>query len=124
MDKKNFLGVLKGAIQNQEGKLIESTDENVLKLIKSFEKGINETKEGLLKLGQDVTKQISELEYLKPYMPEMMSEDEITLIVKEIISRDGINKNIGYLMSTFNKEQRGKSFDNKMVSKIINEELA
>ena len=41
MDKKNFLGVLKGAIQAQEGRMIDSTDENVLKVIKAMEKGIH-----------------------------------------------------------------------------------
>lgn len=124
MEKKNFLGVLKGAIQTQEGKQIESTDENVLKVIKAMEKGLNETVEGKSKMGMDVSKQTLELSYLKVYMPEMMSEDEIRSIVKEMLSREGINKNQGFLMGIFNKEQKGKGFDNKAVSKIIVEELA
>ena len=123
-EKKNFLGVLKGAIQTQEGKLIESSDENVLKVVKSFEKGINETIEAKKKLGQEVTEQLAELTYLKPYLPTLMSEDEIRSIVKEILSREGINKNQGFLMGTFNKEQKGKAFDNKAVSQIIQTELS
>jgi uncharacterized protein YqeY len=124
MEKKNFLGVLKGAIQTQEGKQIESTDENVLKVIKALEKGIVETIESKIKIGQDPSKSELELSYLKPYMPTLMNEDEIRSIVKEIVSREGINKNQGFLMGMFNKEQKGKAFDNKAVSKIINEELA
>ena len=124
MEKKNFLGVLKGALQTQEGKQIESTDENVLKVIKSFEKGINETIEGKIKLQLDIEEQKLELSYLQPYLPTLMGEDEIRLIVKEIVSREDINKNQGFLMGLFNKEQKGKAFDNKTVSKIINEELA
>jgi len=124
MEKKNFLGVLKGAIQTQEGKQIESTDENVLKVIKALENGIVETIESKIKIGQDTIKSELELSYLKPYMPTLMSEDEIRSIVKEIVSREGINKNQGFLMGLFNKEQKGKAFDNKSVSKIINEELA
>jgi len=124
MEKKNFLGVLKGAIQTQEGKQIESTDENVLKVIKAFEKGITETIEGKKKIGQDPIKEETELSFLQPYLPTIMKEDEVRSIVKEIVSREGINKNQGFLMGTFNKEQKGKAFDNKMVSKIINEELA
>jgi uncharacterized protein YqeY len=124
MEKKNFLGVLKGAIQTQEGKQIESTDENVLKVIKALENGIVETIESKIKIGQDTIKSELELSYLKPYMPTLMSEDEIRSIVKEIVSREGINKNQGFLMGMFNKEQKGKAFDNKAVSKIINEELA
>jgi uncharacterized protein YqeY len=64
------------------------------------------------------------LSFLQPYLPTLMNEDEVRSIVKEIVSREGINKNQGFLMGTFNKEQKGKAFDNKMVSKIINEELA
>ncbi|MEI6880371.1 MAG: GatB/YqeY domain-containing protein [Bacteroidota bacterium] len=124
MEKKNFLGVLKGALQTQEGKQIESTDENVLKVIKSFEKGINETIEGKIKLQLDIEEQKLELSYLQPYLPTLMGEDEIRLIVKEIVSREDINKNQGFLMGLFNKEQKGKAFDNKTVSKIINKELA
>jgi uncharacterized protein YqeY len=124
MEKKNFLGVLKGAIQTQEGKMIESTDENVMKIIKAFEKGIKETLEGKTKLGEDTEQQKNELFFLQDYLPTLMSEDEVRGIVKEILSRDGINRNQGFLMGTFNKEQNGKGFDNKSVSKIIMEELA
>lgn len=123
MEKKNFLGVLKGAIQTQEGKQIESTDENVLKVIKAFEKGINETIESKTKIGEDVSQQLTEKKYLEVYMPTLMSEDEIRGVVKEFLSRDGVNKNQGFLMGLFNKEQKGKGFDNKTVSKIISEEL-
>lgn len=123
MDKKNFLGTLKGAIQTQEAKLIESSDENILKLIKAFEKGINETIEAKKKLNEDYTKSQEELNYLSPYLPTLMSDSEIREIVLEIINRDGVNKNQGFLMGLFNKEQKGKSFDNKLVSKIINEAL-
>jgi len=123
MDRKNFLGVLKGAIQTQEGKQIESTDENVLKAIKSMEKGINETIEAMTKLNQNVDVQTTELSYLKPYLPTLMSEDEVKSIVTELVSRDGITKNLGFLMGLFNKEQKGNAFDNKMVSRLINEAL-
>jgi uncharacterized protein YqeY len=123
MEKKNFLGVLKGAIQTQEGKQIESTDENVLKVIKAFEKGINETIESKTKIGEDVSQQLVEKKYLEVYLPILMSDDEIRSIVKEFLSREGITKNQGFLMGLFNKEQKGKGFDNKTVSKIITEEL-
>ena len=123
MEKKNFLGVLKGAIQTQEGKNIQSTDENVLKVIKSLEKGINETIESLKKEGSDTSTQEKELSYLKPYLPTLMSEDEIRSIVNEIIARAPV-KNIGVLMGTFNKENQGKAFDNKIVSNIIKEAIA
>ena len=122
MLKKNFLGVLKGAIQTQEGKMIESTDENVLKVIKSMEKGVTESIEGRKLMDLDITEQLCELTYIRTYQPPMMSEDEIRVIVKEIIVNT-TNKNLGYIMGVFNKEKRDKSFDNKIVSNIIKEEL-
>ena len=123
MTKKNFLGVLKGAIQTQEGKSIESTDENVLKVIKSMEKGVNETIVDRKTEGMDVSEQEAELSYLKPYIPTPMSEDVIREKVRLIII-EAPNKNIGTLMGMFNKQNAGQPFDNKIVSNIIKEELA
>jgi len=123
MEKKNFLGVLKGAIQTQEGKNIESTDENVLKVIKSLEKGINENIEGRKTTGLDVSEQELELSYIKPYQPELMSEEVIREKVRLIIFEIG-KSNLGLLMGTFNKQNNGLAFDNKIVSNIFKEELA
>ena len=123
MKKKNFLGVLKGAIQTQEGKMIESTDENILKVIKSFEKSIKETIEAKVKLDESTLQQEMELTYLSPYMPVMMSESDILVIIKEILARPDINKNQGFLIGTFNKENTGKAFDNKVVMKLIQEQI-
>lgn len=123
MKKKDFLGVLKGAIQTQEGNQVPSTDENVLKIVKSIKKGIVESLDNLKKMNIDYSEQEMELSYLAPYEPKLMSDDEIRIIVKEIITRVE-NKNQGFLMGTFNKENQGKAFDNKTVSDIFKEELA
>jgi len=122
MDKKNFLGVLKGAIQTQEGKGVESTDENVLKVLKSISKGLTETIETLKNGNLDFSNENKELDYINEYMPTLMSEDEIRGLVKEMLST-AENKNIGFLMGTFVKTNNGKAFDAKTVSKVINEEL-
>lgn len=122
IEKKNFLGVIKGAIQTQEGKNIESTDENILKVIKSIEKGILENIEARKKSSLDISEQELELSYIKEYQPISMTEDEIRTIVKELMSKIE-NKNQGILMGLFNKENQGKSFDNKIVANIIKQEL-
>lgn len=122
MVKKNFLGVLKGAIQTQEGKGVESTDENVLKVLKSVSKGLTETIETLKNGNLDFSNENKELDYINEYMPTLMSEDEIRGLVKEMLST-AENKNIGFLMGTFVKTNNGKAFDAKTVSKVINEEL-
>ena len=107
MDKKNFLGVIKGEIQLQEGRGIDSTDENVLKVLKKLEKSLKQTN----------TKQsLLELTYIEDYLPKLMSEEQIRGIVVGYVS-EGI-PNIGQMMGRFNKEHSGKA-DNKLVSEII-----
>jgi len=122
LDKKNFLGVLKGAIETNQGKGIESTDENVLKLVKSMEKGLSETLKSKKTLNLDYSIQEIELGYLSPYLPTLMSENEIRQLIQVIISNND-NTNIGFLIGLFNKENKGKGFDNKLVGQIINELL-
>lgn len=117
MEKKNFLGLIKGLIQTQEGKAIKSTDENVLKVIKTLEKGLIEMIDGKSMLGKDTTNEVIELSYLAPYLPVLMSEAEIKEKVSLIISESG-EKNIGKLMGLFNKNYSGKA-DNKVVLNII-----
>lgn len=123
MDKKNFLGVIKGAIQAQEGRMIPSTDENVIKILKSMEKGLVEMIDIKSKTNSILEKETFELGVLRTYLPKLMNENDINLILDEILSRPNINKNIGFLMGLFNKEQIGKFFDNKMVSELIKKRI-
>jgi uncharacterized protein YqeY len=123
LKKKNFLGVVKGNIQTQEGKMVMSTDTNVLKVLKSIEKGILENIESRKRMEMDYEEQELELTYIKPYMPSLMSEDTIREKIRSIMI-ENVGKNIGFLMGTFNYQNSGLAFDNKLVSKIIGEELA
>jgi uncharacterized protein YqeY len=111
MDKKNFLGLIKGEIQLQEARGIESIDKNVLVILKRLEKS-------LIQNGDENSKK--ELEYLSPYMPKMMSEDEIRNIIINL-KENGMN-NLGQIMGEFNKSYKGKA-DNKLVSQVAKEIL-
>lgn len=107
MTKKNFLGLIKGEIQNNEGRGIEATDEVVTAIVKKMEKSLTIT---------NTPESLSEIEYLKPYLPTLMGEDKI----REILSgfkANGIN-DFGALMGAFNKEYKGLA-DNKLVSNIV-----
>ena len=73
-------------------------------------------------MGIDTSEQEAELGFIAPYLPTLMSEDVIREKVRLIVSEATI-KNVGALMGMFNKQNVGQSFDNKMVSKIITEEL-
>lgn len=118
MDKKNFLGLLKASIETQEKKSVEATDENVLKGLKIIEKNLKETIDNKNKITMSSSKDEIELGYLQEYLPKPMTEDEITTIISSYI-QSGLNKNVGLLMGTFNKENKGKNFDNNLVSSVI-----
>jgi hypothetical protein len=109
MKKKNFLSVLKGEIKLLEGRGEELNDETVLKVIKKFEKSIKEN----ISRGSESSE--NELEWLKPYLPEMMDPEKIEEIISDLIEKG--SDNIGKIMGAFNKEYKGKA-DNREVSSI------
>lgn len=112
MDKKNFLGVIKGEVQTQQGKGVEPTDANVVKIVKKMEKSLKE-------VGTDDSNR--ELSYLEPYLPKLLPEHEISRIMDEFI-RDTPSANIGVIMGYFNKNYSGQ-VDNGLVSKLAKSKL-
>jgi uncharacterized protein YqeY len=114
MEKKNFLGVVKGEIQTEEGRTGTANDEVVLAILKKMEKSLKQT---------NTEESLRELTYIEGYLPKLMSEDVIREKVKAIISENE-GSNMGFLMGMFNKQNAGQAFDNKVVSNIIKEEIA
>ena len=111
-EKKNFLGVVKGEIQNEEGRTGLVTDEVVVAILRKMEKSLTQT---------NTTDSLKELEYIKPYLPVQMEPDRI----REIVSNYKLNglMNVGQIMGEFNKSFKGQA-DNKVVSEIVKEVLA
>lgn len=112
MEKKNFLGVVKGEIQNEAGRSGKEDDETVLGILKKIEKSLKQT---------NTAESLVELEYIKPYLPTLMDEVLIRSIL-ESYKNTGI-EDMGKMMGAFNKEYKGKA-DNAVVSKIVKEVLA
>lgn len=112
MDRKNFLGVVKGEIQNEEGRGSVATDDVVMGILRKMEKSLTQT---------NTPESLAELEYIKPYLPQLMGEDQIRTIISGYRA-NGLD-NMGALMGTFNKDHKGLA-DNKLVSAIIKEMLA
>lgn len=112
MEKKNFLGVVKGEIQNEESRSGGVTDESVMNILKKMEKSLKQT---------NTEESLKELEYIKSYLPTLMDETLIRSII-ESYKNTGVN-NVGQMMGSFNKEYKGKA-DNALVSKIVKEVLA
>jgi uncharacterized protein YqeY len=109
MEKKNFLGLLKGEIQNEEGRGTVTTDETVMGILRKMEKALKQT---------DNAQSLVELRYMDPYLPKLMSEDKIRTIILEYKS-EGFN-NVGQIMGRFNREYKNLA-DMKLVSDIIAE---
>lgn len=110
--RKNLFSVLLGEIKNQEISGIESTDENVLLVIRKMEKTL---------LQVNTPESQLEIECIKPFLPSLMSEDKVREILTSLID-SGVSKNMGELMKNFNSQYKGKA-DNKIVSKVIKELL-
>lgn len=110
-EKKNFLGVVKGEIQNEEGRTGSVSDEKVLSILKKLEKSLVQT---------NTPDSLRELEVLKPYLPVMMSESRIDEIVSNYV-KNGLT-NVGQIMGEFNKNFKGLA-DNKIVSEIAKKHL-
>lgn len=115
MDRKNFLGVVKGEIQNEEGRKIGrivSSDDMVIAILRKMEKSLIQT---------NTVESLAELEYIKPYLPQFMDEGQIRTILNAY-KANGLD-NMGVMMGAFNRDHKGLA-DNKLVSAIIKEILA
>lgn len=112
MDKKNFLGLIKGEIQNEFGRSGKEDDETVLGILKKMEKSLKQT---------NTDESLAELEYIKPYLPTLMDEFTIRSIIRTF-KKEGVD-DMGKMMGEFNKVYKGKA-DNALVSKIVKEVLA
>jgi|688.fasta_scaffold00015_32 uncharacterized protein YqeY len=112
MEKKNFLGVVKGEIQNESGRSGKDDDETVMGILKKIEKSLKQT---------NTAESLAELEYIKPYLPKLMDEISIRSIIRTF-KKDGID-DVGKMMGAFNKVYKGQA-DNAVVSKIVKEVLA
>lgn len=116
MERKNFLGVVKGEIQNEEGRKNGrpvTSDDMVMTILKKMEKSLTQT---------NTKESLNELEYIKPYLPKMMEAEDIETIILGYSNDKGLS-NMGDMMKEFNANFKGKA-DNKLVSSIINKVIA
>lgn len=117
MVKKNFLGVLKGDIENMAGKGLDVTDVSIMKILMSMEKSLKITNTDESKL---------ELTFLNPYLPSQLSDEELDLRIKEFLLdvvalNPNTNENviIGKTIGKFNSEYKGQAEISVVREKII-----
>ncbi len=125
--RKDVITLVRSAIKQREvDERIELTDEDILgiisKQLKEKKSSIEEFKKGNR---EDLVKQTEEeIEILLEYLPKQLSEDELRVIVKETIEKEGISsmKEIGKLMKAVMPQVKGKA-DGNAVNKIARELL-
>ena len=109
-------------VQKTDGTNTEMTEEMEIKLIQKMAKQRQESMDIFIKQGREdlAATEKEELEVLKAYLPEQLSEDEIKTIVAKIIADTGAEgmKDMGRVMGMASKELAGKA-DGKTISGIV-----
>lgn len=105
----------------------EATDEDVIEVIGREVKKRNEAIELYKKGGRDelAEKEEKELEILKAYLPEQMSEDDVRKLVQEAIAQTGASgiQEMGKVMGILMPKINGKA-DGTLVSNLVRESLS
>jgi uncharacterized protein YqeY len=129
--KTSVLRMLISAINYYEiqkgGAGYHATEEDIMTVTQNQAKQRRDSIEQFKTAGRQelVDKETKELEILSTYLPEQMSEEEITKLVKEAISQTGATSmaDMGKLMGALMPKVKGKA-DGNLVSKIVREQLS
>jgi uncharacterized protein YqeY len=74
--------------------------------------------------GDLASEEVAQATILATYLPEMMSEADIAIVIETLITQIGANgpQDMGKVMGAATKELSGKA-DNKLVAKVVKEKL-
>ena len=113
--------------KTEKGAAIELSDEQALKIIQKLVKQRKESAEIYKQQNrEDLYKvEIAEAKYLEIYLPEQMGEEELTAILREVISETGASasSDMGKVMGIATKKLAGKA-DNKLIAQKVKELLS
>ncbi len=129
--KTSVLRMLLSAINYYEiqkgGAGYEASEEDILSVIQNQVKQRKDSIEQYKNAERQelADKEQKELEILSVYMPDQMSEEEITKLVREVISQTGATSfsDMGKVMGVLMPKVKGKA-DGNLVSGIVKKELS
>lgn len=127
--KSGVLSFLRAAMVNaaMEKKKKALDDPEVIAVIKKQVKQRQDSIEQFKKGNrQDLAdKEIKELEFLRPYLPEELGAEEIKRIIEEAVSATGAAgiKDMGRVMKEVNAQVAGRA-DGKLVSDLVRQRLS
>lgn len=125
--RKSVITLIRSSIKQVEvDKRIELNDDDVMDIISKQLKQRNDSLEQFLDAGREdlVEETRSEIEVLKEYLPQQLSEEELNEIVKQTISEVGATsmKDMGKIMSVIKPKTKGRA-DGKLINKLVKENL-
>ena len=108
-------------------KQVDLTDEDSIRIIQRMIKQRKESMSQFIDAGRKelAEKEEAEITILKEFLPEQLSEEEITSIVLEVISETGSTEpaDMGKVMGALKSKIQGNA-DMGLVSKIVKENLS
>ncbi|HIN26102.1 MAG TPA: GatB/YqeY domain-containing protein [Candidatus Marinimicrobia bacterium] len=127
---KHKTGTLRVALSKLKDKKIEKredlSDVEALKIIQNLVKQRKEAADIYKENGRNdlMENENAELEILNAYLPKMMSEDDLRVLVKKVVEDTGASglSDIGKVMPEVMKQSAGKA-DGKMAQSIVRELL-
>lgn len=127
MKKKQFLSTLISDIETTgitNNSRRDISDDDALKVIRKYIKTLENNKEIVGEDNPTFTEYQKEIDILNNYLPQQMSEEDLTKVIKDVIISldDKSSKAIGIVMKHLNDNYKGR-FDNKMASMIIKNEI-
>ena len=125
--RKNVVQMIRAAIlQVEKDKQIELDDNQILEIIAKEAKKRKDSLADYEKSGRkDLIDQVKEeIKIISEYLPKQLSKEEITNIVKQVISETGATtiKDMGRVMKT-SKEKIGTAADGKAINEVVRELL-
>ena len=98
----------------------ETTKEETIKIIKKFIQNVEEIIKLKAENEDDATAEKQEKEWLSRYMPKQMSEEELSAVINEIVSKlpEKSMKVMGAVMGQLQKGHAGL-YDGKVAAKLV-----
>ena len=126
--RRDTLRMVLAAVQNAEKEKREPLSEDEAMAVLSRQvKTRRESITAFRDAGRDdlADKEQAEIDVLAPYLPEQLSEEEVRALVVEAIAATGAGspRDMGRVMGTLMPRVKGRA-DGKLVSSLVNEELA
>ena len=125
--KTNILRTLLSTLKEKKiEKKEEINEDEYISIIKRLVKQLKESADAYQKAGRPelYKKEVSELEILKEYLPEILSEEQTHDLVKEVIGQISASRlsDMGKVMSLIMQKSNGR-VDGKIANRLVKELL-